>query len=94
MSGCSTGIEQCWQTLWILQHVPFKQVYVEEEKRKKIDRMKEVLGGSDCGVETYQSLKLRKYSVQVRLRANSIIYVQQVCTMTATADAVSRLKDL
>lgn len=75
MCGCSTGIEQCWQTTWILQHLPSKQVYVEEEKRKKIDRMKEVLGGRDCSVETSQSLKLRKDSVQIRLRANSIIYV-------------------
>lgn len=36
---------------------------VKRKKRKKIDRMKEVLGGSDCSVETYQSLKLRKDSV-------------------------------
>lgn len=63
MSGCSTGTEQCWQTLWIYSTLLPRQVYVEEEKRKKIDRMKEVFRGNDCSVETYQSLKLRKDSV-------------------------------
>lgn len=61
LESCNIQIEQHCQTLQILLHASSTQVYVE--KRKKLGGRREVPRGSDCRVETYQSLKLRKDSV-------------------------------